>query len=64
MINSTMKASATKLKVVNTTLLLQVRVLLKEHHKLNCTKNLTFNYLKSGDGREGFLCSIKSKYLR
>ena len=49
-INPTIKASATKLKGFNTMLLLQLLVLLEEHHKLNCTMNLALNYLNSGDG--------------
>ena len=52
MINPTIKASATKFntKGFNTMLLLQLLVLLEEHHKLNCTMNLALNYLNSGDG--------------
>ena len=45
-----MKASATKLKWFHTMLLLQLLVLLEEHHKLNCTMNLALNHLNSGDG--------------
>ena len=50
MINPTIKASATKLKVFNTMLLLKLLVLLEEHDKLNCTRNLASNHLNSGDG--------------
>ena len=64
MINSTMKASVTKLKGFNAMLLLQLLLLLEKHHKLNCTMNLALNDLNSGDRWEGFVCSIKSKHLR
>ena len=47
LVNPTMKVSATKL---NTMLFLQLLGLLEEHHKLNCTMNLAFNHLNSGDG--------------
>ena len=43
------ESSATKLKGFNTILLLQVLVLLQEHHQLNCTMNLALNHLNAGD---------------
>ena len=55
MINPTMKVSATKLKRFNRMLLLQVQELLEEHHKLNCTKNLTLNHF--------MFCKIKTRKM-
>ena len=49
MINPTIKASQTKLEGFNTMLLMQLLVLLEEHHKLNCSMNLALNHLNSGD---------------
>ena len=54
MISPTIKASAAKLKGFSTMLLLQLRVLLEEHHKLNQTMNLAFNHLNLGDQWKGF----------
>ena len=43
------ESSETKLKGFNTILLLQVLVLLEEHHQPNCTMNLVLNHLNARD---------------
>ena len=43
---------------------MQLRVLLEEHHKLNCTIKFALIHLSLRDEWEDSICSIKLKYLR
>ena len=64
MINQAVKASATKLKGFKAMLLLQLWVLLEEHHKIKCTMNLALNHLNSGYGWEDFFMFYKYKTFK
>ena len=43
---------------------MQLRVLLEEHHKLNCTIKFALIHLSLRDGWGDSVCSIKLKHLR